>query len=122
MKEPIQRGNSEKLPFGGQLKILKLLLERGADINARDEQGLTALDWAAMMVELETVEYLISKGGITFYPENWDKYSGLIIRARIKEESLEEPHIPQDREWWEEPLIPEESAYLSWKRKAMPLP
>jgi ankyrin repeat protein len=37
-------------------------LEKGADINAQDERGMTALMWAAHMGDPEMTRLLISKG------------------------------------------------------------
>ena len=43
-------------------KIVKLLLERGADINKRDIYGVTALIWAAHFGHSETVATLLDRG------------------------------------------------------------
>ncbi|HUT52061.1 MAG TPA: ankyrin repeat domain-containing protein [bacterium] len=39
------------------------LLDRGADVNAADEDGCTPLIWAALSGKRETVELLIARGG-----------------------------------------------------------
>ncbi|MCL2888259.1 MAG: ankyrin repeat domain-containing protein [Elusimicrobia bacterium] len=48
--------------FNGDEDIIKLLLSRGADINARDKQDGTAIDTAAFMGRTELVEFMLSKG------------------------------------------------------------
>ncbi len=44
------------------LDIAKLLLERGADLKARDGQGKTALNYAVMMGHMDVVRFLLDKG------------------------------------------------------------
>ncbi len=46
----------------GHVDAVKLLLEKGAEIDAPDSSGLTPLHWAAWQGRLEVVKYLISKG------------------------------------------------------------
>ena len=47
---------------GGHLEIVKYLLEKGGNINDKDDKCRTALIYASMSVDLETVKYLIEKG------------------------------------------------------------
>lgn len=44
------------------LDVIKLLVESGADLNARDESGYTPLHWAVIYRKVDIVKYLISKG------------------------------------------------------------
>jgi ankyrin repeat protein len=46
----------------GHLQIIKLLLAKGADVNAKDESGLTALVEASGNGGLEIVKFLLAKG------------------------------------------------------------
>ena len=46
----------------GDLETVKLLIENGADINAKDEDGYTVLMHASFNGYLEIVKYLIEKG------------------------------------------------------------
>ncbi len=46
----------------GHLDIVKYLLDKGADINKKDELGDTALMWASYGGKLNVIKYLISKG------------------------------------------------------------
>jgi ankyrin repeat protein len=47
---------------GGYLDIAKFLIEKGADVNARDKNGGTGLMSAAMAGNLEVVKFLFEKG------------------------------------------------------------
>ena len=46
----------------GHLDIVKCLIEKGADVNAKDEDEETALHLASEEGHLEIVQYLIEKG------------------------------------------------------------
>lgn len=45
-----------------RLELVKLLIEKGQDVNAADNYGITPLMVAANLGDLEIVEYLVSKG------------------------------------------------------------
>ena len=49
-------------PFDDSLKITALLLDKGADIRAKDREGKGALHWAASIGNVGVLELLISKG------------------------------------------------------------
>lgn len=56
-------GNSHRFSPMGMLVAVKYLVEeQGADVNARDHEGNTALHLAASRGDLEMIKYLISKG------------------------------------------------------------
>ena len=46
----------------GDLTIVRSLIAQGADINTRDEAGLTPLLWAAVTDQVDVVEYLLANG------------------------------------------------------------
>lgn len=46
----------------GDLAVLKELLQDSVDVNEQDEQGWTALSWAAGKGDLEAVQLLLDKG------------------------------------------------------------
>jgi len=46
----------------GDANSVKTLLDKGADVNVRDADGNTALDWAAGEGQLEIVKILLDKG------------------------------------------------------------
>jgi hypothetical protein len=46
---------------GGHLALVRLLVEKGANVNERDGLGWTALIWAAREGDVESVKYLLSK-------------------------------------------------------------
>jgi ankyrin repeat protein len=48
--------------MSGNVDIVKAILDKGADINARDERGSSALTWAAVMDHSEVVKLLKSLG------------------------------------------------------------
>jgi len=48
--------------------VVRLLLENGADINARDDVGRTALDWALMQGETAVSRQLLSAGAQSLAP------------------------------------------------------
>jgi len=56
-------GNSHRFAPGGMLAGVKYLVEvAGADVNARDNEGNSALHHAAARGDLEMVKYLVEKG------------------------------------------------------------
>jgi len=56
-------GNSHRHAPGGMLAAVKYLVEElGADVNARDHEGNTAIHHAAARGDTEMIRYLVSKG------------------------------------------------------------
>lgn len=51
--------------MNGQLNGMQLLIDRGADINARNKQGLTPMHIAVSRRQLKIIEMLVSKGADT---------------------------------------------------------
>jgi ankyrin repeat protein len=47
--------------MGGKIEIVKILIDAGADVNAKDNDGCTALWWA---LDEETARILRAAGGI----------------------------------------------------------
>ena len=54
----------------GHTKVVALLLEHGADVNARSRDGGTALHAAAFLGRAETVKFLLDKGADTTLQDN----------------------------------------------------
>lgn len=54
----------------GALETVKLLLEKGTDIDAKDNKGKTALMYAAEKGEFETVKFLLEKGANLIIGDN----------------------------------------------------
>lgn len=46
----------------GELEIVKLLLEKGADVNAKDNRGYTALSQASKYGDKQVVDFLKTRG------------------------------------------------------------
>ncbi|WP_028665054.1 CHAT domain-containing protein [Runella zeae] len=66
------------------------LLNRGVDINTRDENGATALMWAALRGNWTLIEFLLQKGanpnikGIIYLKQNTpDAYAGSVLSAAV---------------------------------------
>ena len=47
--------------MNGPVEMVELLLKRGADIDAKDEDGVTALMWGAALGKAETVTSLLKR-------------------------------------------------------------
>ena len=48
--------------YRGDHDIVRILLAAGADVNRRDQMGVTALHWAASVGSLDTVIVLLQEG------------------------------------------------------------
>ena len=48
--------------YSGQLPMVKLLLDAGADVNSQDHEGVTALSYASNRGDLELENLLLNKG------------------------------------------------------------
>lgn len=46
------------------LETLKALIEKGANVNAKDDSNITALMWASEKGHLEVAEFLKDKGAV----------------------------------------------------------
>lgn len=57
-----KRSPLHKAAEKGKLEACKLLVEKGASVDARDKDGLTPLHDACTLGKVEVVEYLISQG------------------------------------------------------------
>lgn len=48
--------------YSGFLECVQILLEAGAEVNLQDDEGITALHWAASAGHLATVSLLLNSG------------------------------------------------------------
>jgi ankyrin repeat protein len=55
-------GELHKAAKEGNLKLVKELVSKGADVNAKDKYGRTPLHYAAKEGHLDVVKFLVSKG------------------------------------------------------------
>ena len=55
-------GSIHEAAWDGNIESVKQHLAAGADVNAKDDEGLTPLHYAAYYSHKETVELLIAKG------------------------------------------------------------
>ncbi|XP_018574567.1 ankyrin-3-like [Anoplophora glabripennis] len=67
--------------YGDNVEIVKCLVEFGADLNATDENGCTALYLAVERCRTNTVKYLLQRGANRNITDN-EGYSALHIAAR----------------------------------------
>ena len=67
----------------GQTETLKLVIERGADVNAKDYKERTHADWAAKYGQTETLKLLIEHGA------NFSPYDVTDRTPRTAAETLE---------------------------------
>ena len=49
----------------GEAEVVKVLLAAGGDVNARDDEGKTPLDYASLNDHSKAVQILIANGGIS---------------------------------------------------------
>jgi ankyrin repeat protein len=69
--------------------VLRLLLERGADINARKKDGQTPLHWASMQGALEVVRLLLEHGARVEAKDNKGKTALQVAADRGHDEVVE---------------------------------
>ncbi len=50
--------------INNQFAVIDFLLKNGADINATDKGGMTALAWSVNMEKFESFEFLLNKGAV----------------------------------------------------------
>lgn len=56
--------------YGGEVSLVKLFVEHGADVNAKDGAGLTALMYYSGRGDADMVKYLISKNASVYETSN----------------------------------------------------
>ena len=72
---PVWAGNLEnellKAVLAGDVVKVKALIEEGADVNAKNENGWSPLHWAVMLEHKEIVELLIAHGADVNAKNKW---------------------------------------------------
>lgn len=74
----------------GKPEIVHLLLYRGAEVNAKDENGATALMWAAWNGQVEAVRLLLDRGANIAAQD--DMGGTALLSALIVHDPRESPH------------------------------
>lgn len=67
LNKPCQAGYGSSTPLilaiqRGHAEIVKLLVQKGADLNKPDKYGLTPLHWCAIMLDTESAKFLLDSG------------------------------------------------------------
>lgn len=56
-----------------EIEIVKLLVERGADVNSKNAKGMTPLYYSILLRNFEITKYLLSHGADPYIPTNEGK-------------------------------------------------
>ena len=86
-----------KAAKGGSIELVKFLIERGAEVNARAEYGWTPLDIAIKKNRKEVIQLLRANGGKTDV-ELTDKTSVTWLKMRLKAYKSDIGHFPTAKE------------------------
>ncbi|WP_341811095.1 ankyrin repeat domain-containing protein [Wolbachia endosymbiont (group A) of Andrena bucephala] len=78
------------LHYAVEVKTVRLLIEKGVDVNAADVRGHTALHLAIMEKRLETVRELIKSGGNVNAEEYGNKCTPLHLACMVGEKEIVE--------------------------------
>ena len=73
--------------------MLKLLIKKSADIAATDNDGRTALHWAAMVDNLEALKLLIRHGPETIKDAQDNKVCVLLLSLHLLAQSSRFSHV-----------------------------
>ncbi|AGJ98555.1 Ankyrin repeat domain protein [Wolbachia endosymbiont of Drosophila simulans wNo] len=86
--ENIYARDEKELHYAVDAKTVKLLVEKGANVNAADARGYTALHLAVTEKRLETVRELIKSGGNVNAEEYGSKCTPLHLACMIGEKEI----------------------------------
>ena len=63
----------------GNLSLLRLLLEAGADVNLKDQTGATALMWGSHRGYIDVVKVLLETSNVNLSEKNQSGYTALSL-------------------------------------------
>lgn len=81
---------------GGETEMIKMLVNAGADVNARDREGESALIWAAQFGHTDIMEILLKAGADPSIKDN---------AGRTVFETLKECHPEKYSEWIQNTVV-----------------
>ena len=96
---PDQMLSQKPILFGvardASLASLKLLVERGANVNSKDSLGRTVLYDASNMMQIETVKYLLSKGADVSVVNQLGVSYGWALKVNLEKADAKNPYTQQ---------------------------
>ena len=73
----------------GNLDYVKLAIAKGANVNAKDEKGSTALHWATYYEHTDIIRFLLMHGANPYETDNYGVTPIDVARFNKKEKALE---------------------------------
>ncbi len=97
MKGPFKTSILMEAAVRGNVEVMKLLIEHGADVNMADKDGWTALMGAVVQGHTESVKLLL-KHGAKVRARNHNGETALIMAAKMKHTEIRDALLEHDTE------------------------